>query len=454
MWIQYKVGRKETLAKIVKTLRIKDVNIILKHPKNKKAVSGVKLSDELKPGTVLTVPNPKTKVYVVKDKKGKPIVLEQKDFKKYEKTVHGKMDDLCDSLLRRYQIVNGRHSLQTGVNSTHWVVHTFASAFSLSDEPKSVARAAETACANLQSTVRSRKYALFESDTGKCEKAIQKYEIELGKWISSLTGNAEKLDMGLTVAKTAGEICAAMLGVIYIAPVGLTGLAIASAISGGGAAMVYSTAGEAGKAFSRDKGISSVSEKKIVVDTITAAVTSGLVALMTGFIMLAVGAKLAGKALSHPKVVKGAQKLASSPFFKKIFENEAKVASKATQSSEFPVGPEFFLENIATLQQVVVVSITDYLLSASGAIATAFADADAFKKAVETWLEKNVDFLAKSKNQNAVIAKATADLSEAKADFITDFINKNKNAIADRARPALREAMKAEAKKNAPKGKK
>ncbi len=321
MYIQYKAKDGDTLDTIVKKHKIKDPHTVIKHPKNAKIADKLKKRQPLKKDTIVWIPDPNGKVYVVKTPSGKKVLNEQ-EYKAFVESGHRTMDRVYSALKIKYESATGRHDAQKKINDEHWFVSSVVGLFAKS-EPTSSRGVATAAFKALESATKGRKYRDFSKLSVAADKAITKYHNEVHAWCGSLIGAAESSVTVLSGIRDAGAFCGTVAAVTITAPVSLPAAIAVGAASSGGVNLVYDGADAIGRELA---GVKQRSAAEIRDRFIANAVVGAAGAAIVGKVMQVAGKPLAQALVARGMVTAQSGRLIASPIMRRVVNKEVGAA--------------------------------------------------------------------------------------------------------------------------------
>lgn len=245
MWIKYKTKKGDTMDTIIAQHKIKDPVNVLLHKDNAKIKKDLKAGKELPPKTVVTIPDPKAKVYSVPTPKGL-VHMDEKTYKNYLKGVHQRMEDVIFGLRQRITYATGRHDSQIKIAKDQWFVAACLDMVNSVPEPKS-RKKAETSFKNAEKACNSRNYKGFEKAVNKANVDIATYKNEVLAWIDGIINAGEGTVTVLSGVKDVGMVCAGVAAMTVAAPVTLTAAVVSGAVVGGGVSLAYNGADALGR---------------------------------------------------------------------------------------------------------------------------------------------------------------------------------------------------------------
>ncbi|MEM1234158.1 MAG: hypothetical protein AAGH70_08520 [Pseudomonadota bacterium] len=315
LWIKMKCYKGLTVESVAKMHKIKKPADIWTYEDNRKLKKAYDKTKGFADGDMLSIPDPKQKVYVV-EYKGTKYMLDISEKKKFDKMLGARMDEVNLLMRRAFDKTKTRHDSQKAVNADNRIAHAFSRSWLTSKEPGIQLAFAKSAVAALGSCVASRDYKTFEARAKACEKAINSYRNALHKWIDSLSSSAENIAFGLTVTKEASFIIFGAAAMAATAPVSLPTAMAAGALIGGGTAFVSSASTELSKSLVNDKFNAEKSFDKIMRET---SIGLGVGALGGGF-SKAVRAKVITNLYARVLTTATLKKVA-----KKVYDGETKL---------------------------------------------------------------------------------------------------------------------------------
>lgn len=266
MWVKMKCYKGLTLESVAKMHKIKKPADIWTYPNNKKLKKAYDKAKGFAEGDMLTIPDPKKKVYVV-EYKGKTYMLDTAEKKKFEKMLGARMDEIHKVMIQAFNKTKSRHDAQKKVNSNNEIAYAFSRSWLGSKEPGIQLAMAKGALAALGTCVATRDYKTFESKVKVCEKMINTYRDALHKWIDGLVDSAENIAVGLTITKEASFVVFGTAAMVLAAPVSIPAAMGVGAVAGGSTAFMSSAGNELGKSIANDSFNPEKSGAKILKDT-------------------------------------------------------------------------------------------------------------------------------------------------------------------------------------------
>lgn len=278
MWISIKAQEGDTLDAIAKRYKNKDPKAILQYAGNKKIADRLKKGEPLSKGETVWVLDPKGKVYVVESAKGK-VVLDEKEFKAFQKEVHAKMDAFLERQRLNYNYACDRHDAQLAINKDQWFVSSVVSTFSSVDEPANGWKVAKAAYTKLKGVVNARDYKGFPAAALVCEKEVAKYTNDVHNWINGLIDTAEGTVTVLEGVKEVGKFCGVLAAVTIAAPATLGAAIVVGGASSAGVGLLYDGGENIGLAANGMKTMSaSEIGKRFAANFVTGALAAGILA--------------------------------------------------------------------------------------------------------------------------------------------------------------------------------
>ena len=318
MWIAHKTKAGDTLQSILKKYKIKDQNVILRYAKNKSVAPLLKKGQDLKAGTVIWVPDPNAKVYVIPTPKGQQVV-DEKGYKEFLNNVHKTMDRLHQRVESNYSYAKGRHDAQRKINSDQWFVSTIVQAFSSKSEPTSQRKKADASFKKFSAAVTGRKYKDFEKLLPVAQKDVNVYRAAVTAWVDGLIGTAESSVDVLSGIREAGAFCGTAAAVMITAPVSLPATILVGSAASGGVGLAYDGFEQIGRVASGMKPMSEAEiGKRLLINAGSGALGAGIAAGVMRF----VGQPLVKLILTNKVVTEQAARLSSKAISNRIFQSE------------------------------------------------------------------------------------------------------------------------------------
>ncbi|MEX0337705.1 MAG: hypothetical protein AB3N11_01565, partial [Arenibacterium sp.] len=169
--------------------------------------------------------------------KGKKVVLNEKEFKAFQKDVHAKMLEILQRQEINYNGAATRHNSQRKINKDQWIVALVLEAVTPADEPDW--KPALAALKKLKAAYSKKDYAGFEAAAVNAEKAVKEYESGVLAWCEGLIASGELTVASLNVVKDAGAFCATLAVVTVAAPATLPAAIAVGAASSMGVGLMY-----------------------------------------------------------------------------------------------------------------------------------------------------------------------------------------------------------------------
>lgn len=318
MWIQHKVKEGETLEDIAKKYKVKDLKVLLQHPKNKPAAAAYRKKQPLKKGMVVHTPDPKAKCYIIKVG-NKQYPLSEKEWKQSMAALNRAMDLSLKRMKRELDSAKYRHKMQNDLDDDHFIISLLIRS---GDGPVALRALAEGAVASLEKTVKRRDYKNFEFSMKFAEKQINMYRKGLGNWLNDVVGSAEGWATALTIVREGSFFVFGVVAMTIAAPAsGVAAVAWGTGI-GAGTAVIAESANQIGKVAAGDKVTNKSSAKATAKAMLRGGISGGAGAAVASFIGKYVAPKLSEYILRNPAASRLAQRLVSKPIFFKEWGNE------------------------------------------------------------------------------------------------------------------------------------
>ena len=367
--------------------------------------------------TLLWIPNPKGKMHILDGVNGR-LVLDDTQFKQYQKNVHKTMDRVQQVMESALSSTAGRHDDQRKVNDDQWFVSGVVGVFSDVDEPKKSRKVAEAAVKKLVGAAKSRNYNKFKSAAEEAEAALVEYQNDVNKWTGDLIGTAESTVKNLKRAKDAGIFCGTLVVVTVTAPVSLTAGVLIAGASSGGVNLAYDGFDQIGRAIAgvEPRSTSDIG-KRLLINTMTGA-AGGLVA---GALTKFVAGPLAKALLSKTSISKHVLKLAKWGIPNKIFQKEANILANQLAKKGSKISVEEYIK-ILSHDRIMTQTLTKLLIrSGNGAMLKHLEAGKFLEEKVLKWGESNPQKVG-GKDGNVVAVAAAKDIANSEA---TDVIFKD-----------------------------
>ncbi|MFA3918741.1 hypothetical protein [Ruegeria hyattellae] len=411
MWVKHKANESDTLQSVTKQYKIKDPNAVLKHPQNRKVLPLLKKGSALKKGTVVWVPDPKAKVYVVNGPKGQ-MVLNEKDYRTYLTNVHKTMDRALTAIRLKYDYAIGRHDTQRKINDDQWFVSSVVETFSSASEPKRTRKLATNAIKQLAQTTKGRKYGVFAKHVEAADKEITAYTNDVHKWVGGLIGTAESTVAGLKVVKEAGIFCGTVVAVTITAPASLPAAALVGGLSSAGVNLAFDGADALGR---WDSGLKQRSAGEIATRTMTNALAGAAGSAIAGGIAKYAAKPLLSALASRPMISAQVVRLSQSRVVSRVLEKEAAILAKELAKKDlaaFSLGIKNFPDKVVSQALMKF-----FIRFGTGGLSKLLSSSGEVELEVSKWMAKNPKKLGQKSGQ-VVGAAAAADLAKGKISDI------------------------------------
>ncbi len=429
MWIEHKAKDGEKFQDLLKKYKTKDPNSVLKNPKNKPVLAVLKKNGPLKKGMVIWFPDPKAKVYVIKDTKGKPVVLTEKQYREHMKNVHKTMDAVLARQQRKLDDAVYRHEAQAKINADQWFVSSIVGAFSSVKEPKALRGKATAVFNGFAGAVKGRKYAQFKKLAVASEEILTRYQNEVSKWVGGLISTAEGSVTVLKGVRDSAIFVESIAIVSVAAPASLAAGVLIGAGTNAGVNLVADGADALGRgiAGAKQRSLGELGQR-LLVNSVTGAAGAAI----AGVLVKTVAGPL-GKALLNNKFLSDkVASLASKTVANKVFEAEAKNAATkmaqnlAKKGISIPADSLLQFLKLGPARNEILVSAMGKLFTRIGTkgFMKHIGAGSAVNEFIETWIKQNPKKL-QGKDKNKIAELAIKDLLKSeKADQVYEAVLK------------------------------
>ncbi|WP_264214736.1 LysM peptidoglycan-binding domain-containing protein [Leisingera thetidis] len=440
MWIQHKVKEGETLEDIAKKYKVKDLKVLLQHPKNKPAAAAYRKKQPLKKGMVVHTPDPKAKCYVMKVG-NKQYPLSEKEWKQSTAALNRAMDLSLKRMKRELDSAKYRHKMQNDLDDEHFIISFLIRS---GDGPVALQAMANGAVANLEKTVKRRDYKHFEFSMKLAEKQINMYRTGLGNWLSDVVGTAEGWKTGLSLVRDINFVIFGAAAMTLAAPATAVATVAWGTGIGAGTAVVAESANQIGKVIAGDPVTNKSSAKAIGKAMLRGGIAGGAGATIARFISGYVAPKLAEYILRNRVAARLATRLISkSPLIPKLTDRLLEQEIKALGEN---VVKRFSSQAYKELASKVLVKLfVRSGVSGTSKILQKILLSDSSRRPVHVYLEQNATTL-KGKMDQKKLGERIAKLLQ--RDPVTDmafetFCRSNVKKIEGELRAEVRKGLKA-----------
>jgi len=443
MWIQHKVKEGETLEDIAKKYRVRDLKVLLQHPKNKPAAAAYRKKQPLKKGMVVHTPDPKAKCYVMKVG-NKQYPLSEKEWKQSKAVLNRTMDLGLKRMKRELDSAKYRHKMQNDLDDEHFIISFLIRS---GDGPVALRALADGAVASLEKTVKRRDYKNFEFSMKFAEKNINYYREGLGNWLNDVVGTAEGWKTGLSLVRDINFVIFGAAAMTLAAPAtAVATLAWGTGI-GAGTAVIAESANQIGKVVAGDPVTNKSSAMAIGKAMLRGGIAGGAGATVARFISRFVAPKLAERIIRNPVAQRLSRRLLSrTPWIKglsaRMLEQEIKIYGKPFAESAFTIATK----RLNDLSAIIMAKL--FVRAGVGGASKTLQKillSDSSGKPVHKFLEQNATKL-KGKMDESKLADRIAKLME--RDPVTDlafeaFCRNNAKKIEGELRSEIKKGLRA-----------
>ena len=280
MWLKYKSKQGDTLESIAKAHKLKKPDPLLQHPKNTGVYTKIrKNKGVVPPGTLIYVPDPRVKVYRIKNPNtGLVEAVEAREYAHFM----AQADSMALAILDRWQAAfGGVEARYKGLEKVHEdspVITFLTSSWTSSkgDKPVAQHKAAKASVDALEKIYKSKKYDQMQAQEKECQRTILAFRKGYTEWESLHTNSAQRWADNLKTTETISYVVLGAAATAMAAPATPLATVLVGGGVGGGAGFTKALIKEGGRGLAGYKMDTVESAKNIASSTLQGIALGGV----------------------------------------------------------------------------------------------------------------------------------------------------------------------------------